>query len=308
MNSEMMMNVFLAIIKTFLFFGIGAFAYYRKFIDDGDLSKLGRLAVDLLLPFLTFTCIVNNFSPDQGNVLWQLPLLGFGIMLFGALAGYPLKYLLKEKTPSRMMTFHHLAITNNFLFLPLIVLDSIFGVKAAAYLFVMSVGSTIAFWTLGTAVFSTPTVKNALKHTFSPNTIAVFIALIFVFCGWTVPPLLKDVFEDLGDTAIPLSLLLIGASLYCTGGRLFDHPRDAILTTVLRLFILPVATALILKLLPLDPLTYNVALVVAIMPASCTSVLIVKKYGGCSDFAGQSIFFTTIISMVSIPLLLYLLS
>ena len=64
---------------------------------------------------------------------------------------------------------------------------------------------------------------------------------------------------------------------------------------------------LLLKLLPLEPLVYHVALIVSLMPASCTSVLIVRKYGGCPDFAGQSVFFSTIACIVTVPVFLYFL-
>ena len=61
------------------------------------------------------------------------------------------------------------------------------------------------------------------------------------------------------------------------------------------------------ELLPLEPLGYHVALIVSLMPASCTSVLIVRKYGGCPDFAGQSVFFSTIACIVTVPVFLYFL-
>ena len=66
-------------------------------------------------------------------------------------------------------------------------------------------------------------------------------------------------------------------------------------------------TELLGKLLPLVPLVYHVALIVSLMPASCTSVLIVRKYGGCPDFAGQSVFFSTIACIVTVPVFLYFL-
>ena len=99
-------------------------------------------------------------------------------------------------------------------------------------------------------------------------------------------------------------MLLIGASMYKTGIRMLTHRFDALYTLATRLIILPFLTVVLLRLLPLEPLVYHVALIVSLMPASCTSVLIVRKYGGCPDFAGQSVFFSTVACIVTVPLFL----
>ena len=52
MSMDMVVKVILAILETFIFFGFGAWAYYLKMIEDKDLGKLGRLSIDMLLPFL----------------------------------------------------------------------------------------------------------------------------------------------------------------------------------------------------------------------------------------------------------------
>ena len=83
--------------------------------------------------------------------------------------------------------------------------------------------------------------------------------------------------------------------------------RDAAYLVVVRLIIIPAILVAILKLLPLDARTYNVAMIVAVMPASCASVLVAKKYGACSDFAGQIIVFTTCLAPFTVPLMLYFL-
>ena len=52
---------------------------------------------------------------------------------------------------------------------------------------------------------------------------------------------------------------------------------------------------------------YEVCIVVALMPAASSSVLIAKRYGGCPDFTGQAILVTTLLSLLTIPLWLWIL-
>ena len=307
MNMDMLTKVILAILETFIFFGFGAWAYRLKLIEDGDLGRLGRLSIDMLLPFLTFSSIVRNFTAKDLAAIWQLPLLGLGIMAFGALCGYVLVYGLHDKSPRRNGTFIHLAIANNYVFLPLVILGNLFGARAVAALMLLTVGSTVGFWTFGVGVLAGRDFKRVVRNVCSTNMAAVVLALFCVFTGFQVPAFGMNIFEKLGALSVPLSLLLIGASMYKTGIRMLTHRFDALYTLVTRLIILPFLTVMLLHLLPLEPLVYHVALIVSLMPASCTSVLIVRKYGGCPDFAGQSVLFSTVACIVTVPLFLYFL-
>ena len=304
---DMLWKVILAILETFIFFGFGAWAYRLKMLEDNDLGKLGRLSIDMLLPFLTFSSIVTNFTAKDLAAIWQLPLLGIGIMAFGALCGYVLVYGLHDKSPRRNGTFLHLAIANNYIFLPLVVLGNLFGEKAVAALMLLTVGSTVGFWTFGVGVLAGRDYRRVIRNVCSTNMAAVVLALLCVFTGVQVPAFGMHIFEKLGALSVPLSLLLIGASMYKTGIRMLTHRFDALYTLVTRLIILPFLTVMLLHLLPLEPLVYHVALIVSLMPASCTSVLIVRKYGGCPDFAGQSVLFSTVACIVTVPLFLYFL-
>ncbi|MBP3394177.1 MAG: AEC family transporter, partial [Lentisphaeria bacterium] len=164
MSMDMVVKVILAILETFIFFGFGAWAYYLKMIEDKDLGKLGRLSIDMLLPFLTFSSVVKNFTAKDIGMIWQLPLIGLGIMAFGALCGYLLVYGLHDKSPRRNGTFIHLAIANNYIFLPLVVLGNLFGTKAVAALMLLSVGSTIGFWTFGVGVLAGRDFKRVFRN------------------------------------------------------------------------------------------------------------------------------------------------
>ena len=305
---ELVLKILLGIVKTFCFFGLGALALRLKIFDKQESAHFSRFVINVMTPFLTFYSVVRNFTRQDGAVFWQLPLLGFGIMFFGMLCGYGLQFGMKEKTPRRMATFVHLAAVNNYLFLPLILLDSLYGMKAVGYLFLMSVGSTVGFWTCGIFALAGADWKLALKNLCSTNMAAVAAAIAFVLLGLQVPAPVLDLFYDIGKGSVPLTLMLTGSAIFSVGVRLMAFRYDAVYTVLVRLVILPVLTAAVLKLLPLAKPLLDVAVVVALMPASCASALIVRQYGGSADFAGQSIVFSTIGSIVTIPLFLYLCS
>ena len=304
---ELVFKILLGILKTFCYFGLGALAIRLKIFDRTEAAHFGKFAIDILTPFLTFYSIVTNFSRRDGDAFWQMPLIGFGMILFGMLCGYGLQFGMKKKTPRRMATFVHLCALNNFLFLPLILLDSLYGMRAVAYLFLMNVGSTVGFWTCGVFSLAGTDWKLALKNLCSTNIAAVILSVACVLLEIPVPKEVTEFCYDIGKGAVPLSLALTGCMIFSAGRRLTAYRFDAVYYLLVRLVILPLLMIPVLRLLPLAQPMMQVALIVALMPASSSSVLIVKQYGGSVDFASQAIMFSTILSALTIPALLYLI-
>ena len=61
-----------------------------------------------------------------------------------------------------------------------------------------------------------------------------------------------------------------------------------------------------LKFLPMPEMVRNVALILALMPTSCASVIIVNRYRGDVDYSGQQLLLSTFVSPLTIMGFLYL--
>lgn len=301
----MMYKVFVSILETFLIFGFGALAWRLRMIKTGDLGRLSRLTLDLFFPLLTFSTITRNFDPDNLAELWIMPVLGIAIMLIGAVIGHYLRRFLRDQTPARLGTFHHICAINNYVFLPIIILQNVWGERHVALLLLMNVGSTIGFWTIGVMTFTGGgSLGKALRSIFSINIAAVAAALLVCFLGIPIPEPLAYSIRYLGDITVPFMLVVIGVALvHCFQGMLKGW-FDMLYLSLVRLIAIPVVILLLLQLLPLPPDVRETTAVVALMPAASSSVLVAKQYGGDHGFAGQAIIVTTILSLITIPLLM----
>ena len=70
-----------------------------------------------------------------------------------------------------------------------------------------------------------------------------------------------------------------------------------------RLIGIPLVTLVILKLLHVDSMTTAVAVTLLAMPVGSTASLLAKKYGSDYEFGSQVVFVTTILSLVTVPLI-----
>lgn len=302
----MMLKVFYAVLETFIVFGFGVFAWKKGMILPGDLDRLGKLTLDFFFPMLTFTTITRSFDPARLNELWLMPLLGFGLMAFGMAAGRFFKLFMRHRTEVRERTFHHICTINNYVFLPLIILQNIGSERHIALLLVMNVGSTVGFWTLGVMTLQGGSggLAKSIRSIWSINLIAVIAALAVSFLGIPIPGPLDKAMGSMGAMSVPFMLLLIGVALAQCANTLHKHKFDIAYLSLVRLVLIPVLFALLLRFLPLPADVLLVLLVVVAMPAASSSVLVARRYGGSDEFAGQAIIITTLLSLFTIPLLM----
>jgi len=303
----MTLAIIKAIAQIFGMFAVGGLARRLRYIRDQDLDPWSKLVVDFLMPCLVFHTIVRNFDVERIGELWLLPFLGFGIMAVGAVMGFALRRGVKSQDSDLIKTFHHFCAINNFGFIPMIIVQSLWGDAALALLFVMNLGSSIAFWTIGVLLLGETHIRAALKNLLSPTLTALLLALVLSLSGLKalVPQLLLDICAATGAAAIPVMLILIGATLL--GDFSLGQTRDLLYLSLARLVLVPLAAVLILRQLPLAQDVFNVAVVVALMPVAVSSTLLTRRYGGSSVYAAQAAVVTTVISLITVPVALSLL-
>ena len=307
MDWDLFGKILLSIIEIAIAMGVGALARRLGYIREEDLNRWSHLVIDFLFPAFVFHAIVTGLQPDRLGEAWPLPLLGFGMMALGGALGYPLRMILRSSDPDVRKTFHHFCAVNNYGFLPLVLVANLWGKQELALLFLLNLGSSIAYWTVGVGLLGGSNLRQAARSILTPSLAALFMALGVSVSGvaqWLVPGgepgVLLKVCGSLGGAAVPMILVLIGASMY--GAPLMNDKRDLAWLTFVRLILLPAATIAVLRVLPLSNSTYNLALIVSLMPAAMSSTILTRRFGGSPNFAAAAAVITTVLSIATIPL------
>ena len=135
----------------------------------------------------------------------------------------------------------------------------------------------------------------------SPLTWAVIITVGVVASGVTVPTWIARTTTLLGDIAIPLMLLTLGVSLSKM------HPESlgrSIILSLVRLGLGVSAGLLLTTLLGVDGLTRKVLVLQASMPVGVLNYLFAQRYARSPEQVASLVLVSTLISVVSIPVLL----
>ena len=110
---------------------------------------------------------------------------------------------------------------------------------------------------------------------------------------------------SLADSALAIGMLNVGAGLKFVAYR--QHLRQIIFTSSIKLMLLPIVTVIILFLMSVDEMERSVGILYSCMPCASTAYALSRQLGGDSELMASIITFTTIFSVVSLSILMYIL-
>lgn len=187
------------------------------------------------------------------------------------------------------------------------VIATIFGEEAIFYAVIYNVAFVALVYTLGISLVNTSEVKyeTNVKTIFNTGVIASIIGFVIFALAIPVPQIIKGVVSLIGNTTTPISMVVIGAMLSTLPvSQMFNNWRIYIIA-IIRVFVLPLIVFAVFRyILPIDnDIIIGVSVIIAGMPVAANAALVVQEYGSEPEVASQCIFISTLISVVSIPLL-----
>ena len=308
-----LLTVLTAVLPVFAIMGVGLWLRQRDWLSADADASLMRITVNLLLPSLIFDSVLDNAALRRPENLLLPPLVGFGMVVVGVAVSGAFARLAGLQTKSERRTFAFLAGLQNYGYLTIPLCITLFDSGTTGVLFVHNVGPEIAMWTLGVALLRGSGLVLGWKKIFNAPLIALLLAVILNLLGiWIAPPapvavagkIILTVIHWLGQSAIPLALLLIGAIVadHLGDARGGHAVRVVTVAALVRLGIMPVLFLLLAKFLPCSIEFKRVLVLQGAMPSAVLPIVLAKHYGGDARTALQVSLGTSLIGLVTIPL------
>ena len=281
---------------------VGLICAKARIIDEHTRSSLSDLILDVFLPCNILTSFLDT-DPSK------LPSLGIilAISAITLLACFFLsKYVLYRKAGSEQKkVLLYATIVSNASFIGNPVIESIYGLGALIYSAIFLIPLRVALWTVGIAIFSG--AKGGLKKViFHPCLVATYIGLVIMITGFSPPSIVSTLAFGLGNCTTPISMLVVGSVLGLVApGQIFS--RLTFYYTFIRLVFIPAALLGILLYLRPDPIVSGVSIILSGTPAPVTTLILADKYGSDRELASKIVFVSTLLSIFTIPVLIWLL-
>ncbi|KUO51538.1 MAG: hypothetical protein APF76_12830 [Desulfitibacter sp. BRH_c19] len=273
-----------------------------------SLQDIAKLVIDYGIPALIFSAFVLEFSSDM--LLSMSTVFTFATVT--AIVGYGVSYLVikvnkidKGQKPEFLLA----AVYGNTGFIGIPVCYAVFGSEGALLAAVFDFGMTFLVFSLGIFVLlgkQRSSVNRVLKNLLNPPVLAFLVGLIFSTANIPIPSLVMSGVDMLGALAPPLAMIYIGGML-SQMQKIQWRTKTMSSLIITRLILIPLVTVICIKLFGITGLVAGVILLETSTPTMVAAPLLYQKYVGNPSFSASAVFITTLLCIVTIPIIMLLL-
>ena len=190
-----------------------------------------------------------------------------------------------------------------------------FGQAAGAVQVYVLVTMNVSMFTLGVYLASADVGRGWQGHRTALLTTlrqpSIYAVSLAVLCRWLELPVttitwLWEPLHIVASTLVGFALLTLGVQLSQTRPAPLRMPMVSALA--LRLLVAPVFAFCITRFMPLPSATAAVIILTAGAPVAVNTALLAHEFGGDREFATTSVFYSTLLSLVTVTLTLAMLS
>ena len=187
------------------------------------------------------------------------------------------------------------------------VVNAIFGAESLFFAALLNVIFNLLLFSVGIILISGKRGVINYKLLLNATIIAAFISFFIVFTGFRAPKIIADAIGLVSGTTVPCAMLVIGSTLSQIPVREVFTKWQLYPAALLKMVVVPIIIWLVFKQFVTDKLMLGVLTVLSGMPVAAVVAIIPIEYGGDDRTASGSVFLTTLLSAVTIPLIVYLL-
>ena len=302
-NINIMMTLFAIVIVGFI---AGKTGYMGGDFD----RRLSSLVINITCPALILSSAMGGTLPDREMIL---PLLAISVITYVVLTIVAFllpRYLTKHREDEGPIGFALMFGNVGFMGYP--VVASIFGHEAVFYAAVLNVINTFAVFTIGTILITGKSEVEGSrfqkKVLYSTPMLSAYLTMLIVALEIrNIPAAISQPLTMIGNITVPAALLIIGSSMSHLSTRTLLGNRSVYLTTLLRLAVIPVAIYYLGSAFGFSSLVVCINTVVIAMPVATYGTILCLKYERDTTFITEVTFISTLLSVVTIPLVALLL-
>lgn len=298
-----------SVISLFIIILVGFYGGKKKIITSELNNGLTDILIKIALPFMIVSSFIFTYdSTIKANVVKTF-YYSLAAYLIVAFFSYLLLIPIKNNKKT-ILHFGNVFVNTGYVGFP--ILYSIYGSEGVIYGSIFNMFFVIFLWTYGIMLYSgkfdKKDFKNEMKKVmFNPSIIAVFIGLIIMIFDLKINIAILSSLRSIGNISGPLSMLIIGVIL--SNVKIKNHLKDWTIYygIVVKLIIIPVIIYFISISFIETSKAINSVIIMTAMPAAAMTSIFAESYNKEKEYAAIIVSSTTLISLITVPILLKIL-
>lgn len=281
------------------------FAFTKK----GLITKAGTKDISAILLTIVTPCVlIKAYQIDYSSEIVRELLMSFVLSILIHIVFIVLSYILcrYEKNSEKRISIIFTCAYSNCGFMGIPLLAATLGDKGvllgSAYLATFNV----LVWTHGYCMYGRSikylSLKNLIKN---PGVIGVCLALVLFFTRIRIQGPLKDIVGYCASLNTPLAMFLLGTYLARNNFKKAVAESGIYIVTIIKLIVFPLIAVFLFCLIGTDSFLATTLVLSAACPAAAISPIFAEKFDMDTGYPSQIVSVTTLISILTIPLVSY---
>lgn len=294
-------KVLIQVIIMLIMIVLGFILTKTKLINEQGKAQFSEVLLTIVTPCVIINAFQTDFQTDMAKGLLLAFMSSMIIHAFAIVLG---KIIYKNAIINNFATIY-----SNCGFMAIPLLQAVLGSKGvfygASYLAVFNA----LVWTHGVYLYTKGKEKfSAKKLLLNPGIISVVLGIGLFFLRIRLPYILLEPIRYMAGLNTPVAMLLLGAFLANVNFKTVFKNPNLYIVSFLRLLVIPIIACFILKLFHLSETVYMAVIIPAACPIATIVAMFAQRYNEDRGYASQLVAINTVLSIVTIPLVVYISS
>lgn len=296
------------LIELFSIMFLGYFLIAKRILKQEAMRHFSNLLYYVTMPAFILYSMSNNVQVDNSDLL-VIIIMAFVVYAFLIGMGLLLPKLLNVD-PKYTGLYRFMGTFGNVGFIGYPVIIALIGEKALFNAAIFNIPYNLFAYSLGVLYIIQDTDKKgrlSFKNVFNPAIVSTFLGLFLYVAHITLPTTILNFTKNLGSITTPLSLIVVGGSLYGFNLKKILKKRIIFVYSLIKLMILPTLFAFVLKFFGIEGAIGAVAVIIIRMPIAANSVILSQEFDAHVLEASEAVFVSTLLIGISVPYLAVLI-
>jgi malate permease and related proteins len=294
-------------IPVLLILAAAGFVLYKmRLIDPVVLKGISGIVIYFAMPSSILISFIEDINKDIFRNFAETFLISGLIYIFFMAVS---TVIFSKKNDESIIAKLSL-VFSNCAFIGIPIISSLFGQEGIVYTSIFILYYNIFIWTYGVKLLQSGEKKGKgfLKVLLNPGIIAMCLGFIFAFFGFELPYYIERSVRLAASLTTPLAMILVGAMFAGMSLKEIFLNKKINLISFIRLLLIPIFLIFVFKLIGLSGTHIKVMVILAAMPVATTVAILAEQFNRAPSFASGIIGYSTLLSVLTVPVVFYLLN
>lgn len=306
MNITLIVN---QLIVLFLLICLGYILFKVNIMTEDFNKKLTTLILNVTMPAMILASVLKQTQKQPlASVLSVFAIAGLLYAVVLPILGFIIAKALRVKKEETGL-YIFMNIFSNIGFMGFPVINALYGSDALFFTAIFNLVFNLLAYTIGVSIMNFGSAKSSqlnLKTLINPGVLLSLLAIVIYFLPLKCPAIISDAADLIGGITSPAAMLIIGATLAKMDMRKVFNDWHVYVYSIIKQIAVPLLLWLGLKRFITDEFILEITFIMVVMPVANTAVLFATEYDCNEELAAKTVFITTLMSLVTIPLTLAL--